>query len=339
MITLSHLADKFDRLLDRLPGTIRKFIEREWRPLRELLIEQRPARILIVGSRPESFFRELFEADTGRIEQTEGSWHDFHRHGALQFAIAGELIGAAKNAITAMPPDLFLFIAGEEDKVAELALLTELHRFNSERHQQGAPIVAVGVQTMELIDALHADPALSPFTVAVLALDQRGAIFTAIAHALPQQTRLEFARVSGEKRIQMEIAGGLIRSACGLCGAIGAQPIPLADFPILTSLQVLLVAGIVHVSGRKWDVATARAFMGALGTNIGAGLVLRETARAIVKLVPGWGNAISGAIAAAGTYAIGRAATSYFIEGMTLDAVRKRFRKESKPKPPELPEG
>ena len=35
-------------------------------------------------------------------------------------------------------------------------------------------------------------------------------------------------------------------------------------------------------------------------------MVLREGARAAVKLLPGWGNAISGGVAAAGTYAIGR---------------------------------
>ena len=338
MITLSDLAGKFDRLLERLPGTIRKFVDREWVPLKELIVQRRPARILIVGSRPETFFRELFNVDSGRIEESENGWHTFYRHGDLHFAIAGELLGAAKSAITVMAPDLVLFVAGEENKVTELAMLSELHRFDRDRYQAGAPIVAVGVQTMELRDALHADPALSPSIAAVLPVGQRQAMLAAIFNALPRSARMEFARVSGEKALQHEIAVTLTRSASGLCGAIGAQPIPLADFPILTALQVLLVAGIVHVAGRKWNADTAKSFLGALGVNVGAGLDLRETARALVKIIPGWGNAISGAIAAAGTYAIGRAASSYFIEGMTLDAVRKRFRKERKPKPPELPE-
>jgi len=57
--------------------------------------------------------------------------------------------------------------------------------------------------------------------------------------------------------------------------------------------------------------------------NVGFGMVFREGARAAVKVLPGWGNAISGGIAAAGTYGIGRAATSYFIDGIPLAAVRR----------------
>jgi uncharacterized protein (DUF697 family) len=58
--------------------------------------------------------------------------------------------------------------------------------------------------------------------------------------------------------------------------------------------------------------------------------VLREGARAAVKLVPGWGNAISGGVAAAGTYAIGRAAVAYFIEGVSLTDARNIFRRKGK---------
>jgi hypothetical protein len=44
-------------------------------------------------------------------------------------------------------------------------------------------------------------------------------------------------------------------------------------------------------------------------------LVFRETARAAVKILPVWGNMISGGVAGAGTYALGRAAIAYYIEG------------------------
>jgi hypothetical protein len=57
--------------------------------------------------------------------------------------------------------------------------------------------------------------------------------------------------------------------------------------------------------------------------NVGFGMVFREGARAAVKVLPGWGNAISGGIAAAGTYGIGRAAASYFIDGLPLADVRR----------------
>jgi uncharacterized protein (DUF697 family) len=71
----------------------------------------------------------------------------------------------------------------------------------------------------------------------------------------------------------------------------------------------------------------------ALGANIGVGFALRETARAAAKFIPMWGNAISGAVAGAGTYAMGRAATAYFIEGVSLDDARGIFRRKKKEKP------
>ena len=70
-------------------------------------------------------------------------------------------------------------------------------------------------------------------------------------------------------------------------------------------------------------------------------MLFREGARALVKIVPLWGNAVSGFIAGAGTYAIGRAAIAYFIEGIPLTDVKKIFRRllpKRKPgQPPPLP--
>jgi len=42
-------------------------------------------------------------------------------------------------------------------------------------------------------------------------------------------------------------------------------------------------------------------------------LLFREGARTAVRLIPGFGSAISGAVAGAGTYAVGRAAGAYFL--------------------------
>ena len=332
MKTVSYLAEKFEKLLECLPGPVRTLVDREWHPLRDLFLRRRPARLLIVGSRPETFFRELFQIGQERIEDGPGPWRKLHHRGVLDFAVAGELIAGGKSAITATPPDIFVFVAGEENKLTDLALLGELHGFDRERYKHAAPIVASGAQTMELSDALHGDAALGTVVAAVLPLEKRQALLAAMASALPDEARLEFARVTGEIPIQREIALTLTRSLSAVSGAIGAQPIPLADFPILTSLQALLVAGIVQAAGRDWDLATARKFLTALGANVGVGLAFRETARAVVKLLPGWGNAISGAIAGAGTWAIGRAATAYFIEGVTLEETRRRFRLERKRK-------
>lgn len=149
----------------------------------------------------------------------------------------------------------------------------------------------------------------------------------AITQHLPDDAKLEMARLSGVHSAQIHIAQILTRSFSAISGAIGAQPIPLADFPILTSIQAVMVGGIMYVSGREVTMKLAAEFIAALGANISAGLVLRESARALLKLFPGWGNAISGAIASAGTYAIGRAASAYFIQGVSLPDARKLFRR------------
>jgi uncharacterized protein (DUF697 family) len=73
-------------------------------------------------------------------------------------------------------------------------------------------------------------------------------------------------------------------------------------------------------------------FFGTIVVNIGVGMVFREGARAAVKLLPGWGNAISGGVAAAGTYAIGRSAIGYFVEGISIGEARKLFHHQKLPK-------
>src|SRR5947207_5422166 len=100
----------------------------------------------------------------------------------------------------------------------------------------------------------------------------------------------------------------MIISTSSICTAIVAQPIPLADLPILTTLQLVMVSGIMYISGRERSLRAATEFIGALGANVGAGMLLREGTRAILKFFPGWGNLICGMVTGAGTYAIGLAA-------------------------------
>ena len=291
MKTLTQLASGFEKLLSRLPGPIRKPVEREWRPLQELFLHRRPARLLVIaeaGAAGEGWVRALFQMEQGRTEAEIGPWRTYLHRGRLAFAVAGSE-KQAREAMRSAEPDLFLYLGAPEPPAwAEL--------------RGACPSVTV-------------------------ALDEpRETVLAVICQALPLETRLEFARVSGEPSAQIEIAAMLTRSTAAICTAIGAQPIPLADFPILTTLQVAMVAGIMHAAGREWGLKAARDFLAALGVNIGAGFLLREGARAAVKLLPLWGNVISGAVAGAGTYAIGRAASAYFIEGLSLHEARRRFK-------------
>ena len=122
----------------------------------------------------------------------------------------------------------------------------------------------------------------------------------------------------------------LVKSTSAICAAIGAQPIPLADLPILTTLQLVMVCGIMYMSGRERSMRAATEFVGAIGANVGLGMILREGTRAALKFFPGWGNVVCGMVAGAGTFAIGRAAIVYFIDGATLRDARRAFLKSRK---------
>jgi uncharacterized protein (DUF697 family) len=150
-------------------------------------------------------------------------------------------------------------------------------------------------------------------------------LMSILARELPNQARMELIRISRNRKAQHEVAQLLVKSTSAICAAIGAQPIPLADLPILTSLQVMMISGIMYVSGRERSLRAAAQFVGALGANVGAAMLLREGTRAILKFFPGWGNVVCGLVAGSGTYAIGRAATVFFIDGVSLKDARRTY--------------
>jgi uncharacterized protein (DUF697 family) len=273
---------------------------------------------------------------------------------------------ALAGAITEVKPDLFIFLAAGPEAV-DLGLACEqgarLVEMAEQRHQSKAGLIGVvdlpgstlpaevENRRLELQAWLNSSPKLSSHFVKSVSVcsfvrfrvdgsidserDERRNIdllSEIIARELPEEAQVETARIFRAKKVQLEIAQRLLRSLTTVCAAVGVQPIPLADFPVLTALQFAMVTGIMHISGRELGLKAAVEFFGALGLNIGVGMVFREGARAAVKLIPGWGNAISGGVAAAGTYAVGRAAIAYFIEGVSIAEARKLFNRRKLPK-------
>jgi uncharacterized protein len=189
-----------------------------------------------------------------------------------------------------------------------------------DEHVVGSSLVKRGIflETLRLIPLDH-DQGFE------LAPPEARRLMSLLARELPNEARMEMIRISRDREAQREVAQLLIKSTTAVCTAIGAQPIPLADLPILTSLQLMMVSGVMYVSGRERSLRASAEFAGALGANVGAAMVLREGARAILKFFPGWGNVVCGLVAGSGTYAIGRAATAYFIEGVSLKDARRTY--------------
>ena len=357
-MTFLTIYDKLEKLVRRLPEGLQGPILREIMPIKTLFLLQRPPRIVLLGPGgvgKAELLCALFAADLlkpGEENLNEGTWVKFTRggHGALQLLDARRPISQplVKAALAELAPDLFVFARAARDiddaLAADLDHAEQFLTYAESRHGSRVKVLGALIPSggdterarQDLNACLHTREALSERMLGTLAIapgDAASRLAELVAVELPGEAQLEMARLSGNKELQRQIAHVVVKSVTAICAAIGAQPIPLADFPILTSLQGVLVASIMHVSGREMSTKLGAAFIAALGANIGAGLVLREGARAAVKLVPVWGSAISGAVAAAGTFAVGRAATAYFIDGVSLGDARDVFRRKKKETP------
>ncbi|MEI6279294.1 MAG: hypothetical protein WCQ16_07935 [Verrucomicrobiae bacterium] len=324
--SLPGIYDRLAGLIARLPGGLQKPILRELTPIRELFLEQRPARLLLIGvaeTSPREFLTMLGAAnlETGG---SDNGWRSYFVPGRGEIHTldaTGKIPDAfVAAALARHKPDVLIFWGGEESSDKDWKA------FVGRAELVDSPVVGLARGSASRLQArLANEHTLAHRTSRVLA----GGDPTrdeAICAALPLPAQLEFARVTNARRAQAHIAGSLLKSFSAVCGVIGVQPIPLADMPILTALQTLMVGMIVHTTGRPFGARLAAEFLGALGFNIGVGLVLRESARALVRVVPVWGNAVSGFVAGAGTYAIGKAAIAYFIEETPITETRRIFR-------------
>lgn len=106
----------------------------------------------------------------------------------------------------------------------------------------------------------------------------------------------------------------LIREAAWWCALIGVEPVPGIDVPLLLAAQVRLVLRIAAVYGESMKARHARELL----TTIAGGVALRYLGQEAAKLVPVLGWLASGAVAGAGTWAIGRVAAAYFESGRRL---------------------
>jgi uncharacterized protein (DUF697 family) len=135
-----------------------------------------------------------------------------------------------------------------------------------------------------------------------------------IQQRLPPAARLQFARVSPTSESRRRIAQTLIRASAGMTATIATIPLPMADIVPITTAQILMIASIAHLGGRKFSLKTVAEFLVAAGINVGAGYAARELVRALAQFVPLAGAAVSSGIAAGATFALGNAAIEYFLD-------------------------
>jgi len=369
---LLHIVERIESLLSKLPATIQKPILNELTPLKQLFLQQRSPRFVLAGSIKKSA-PELVSAFFGKAESSAPAtvfrWQEFNIDGRGTMSIldargAVECGAEVSEEFKRQPADVILFL--DEPDNARRARKAEIGNLIACLDWSGlATTKVVGISfsagksrppargrekedaSQGLADRLRETlkrdkmPEVVAFDAVETFPDQARLLMSILTRELPNEARIEMTRISRDRESQREIAQLLVKSTSAICAAIGAQPIPLADLPILTTLQLVMVSGIMYLSGRERSLRAATEFVGAIGANVGVGMLFREGARALLKFLPGWGNVICGMVAGAGTYAIGRAATAFFLEGVSLKEARRTYlasrRRRSRPSlpPPE----
>jgi small GTP-binding protein len=139
-----------------------------------------------------------------------------------------------------------------------------------------------------------------------------------IAEALPDEKRDTFiARQQADMGIKEKRIRSIVYSKSLICAATGAIPVPIADILIMTPIQVSMVVNIGFLHGI--DMFQVKERIPEFITTLGAGVGLREGARQVLKLIPGYGQVVSASIAFAGTVALGEAANVWFKNNMKVD--------------------
>jgi len=147
---------------------------------------------------------------------------------------------------------------------------------------------------------------------------------------LPKEAQVILAKLSKVKSVQKKLARNIGKSVMTVTGLVGATPVPVADMPIITGLQLSMIGTIAMISGKKLNRKTIVQFVGAMGVNVGVGVALREVSRHLVKIFPGAGSFISASIASAGTYALCEAAIAYFIDRKSEAEAKKVYEEQLK---------
>jgi uncharacterized protein (DUF697 family) len=168
------------------------------------------------------------------------------------------------------------------------------------------PIVAVGAGGGFEGASIPYVPATDVVPVAAGAGFPVERIAAALARRLGESGAPLAARVPS---LRPAVCDHLVASFARRNGVVAAAVfLPGADLPVLTLNQLRLVLRLAQAHGLE----AGRARLPELGAVVGSGLGLRAAARELLDLVPVAGWAVKGAVAYAGTRALGEAARRRF---------------------------
>lgn len=135
-------------------------------------------------------------------------------------------------------------------------------------------------------------------------------------------------QLSGDKEVQDLYERTAHQHIVGYAlAAAGLGALPVVDLVAVSAVQAKLLHTLALLYGQRWDKNTITEFLGLAGAGIASGYIARLLSRAVVKVIPVWGQtmgALWGASSSgATTYALGKAAIYFFTrrkDGLNVDA-------------------
>jgi len=283
--SLLHIIERLEGFLGKLPETIRRPVAHELTPLKELFLQQRPPRFVLTGANRlplHEIVAGLF--GWTRPEEADGllmelfRWHaiELNGRGTVLFLDArgaeARTLSKIEEELKAQRADLLLHVADDEaheidsSEIENLATFLGFHSAEapqprivgviwphagvraSAHHNGDAPATDRPLLRTRLQNALQENSRLGAQLLQVVEMNGASApdrFMALLARNMPNEARVEMARIARDRGVQTEIGQLLVKSTTAICAAIGAQPIPLADLPILTTLQLVMVSGIM----------------------------------------------------------------------------------------------
>ncbi len=140
-----------------------------------------------------------------------------------------------------------------------------------------------------------------------------------ISESIPESVKDTFDAIQCVNiDLKKKRARAVVGTAAAGAAAIGAVPIPFSDAALLVPEQIGMMAGITAIFGIPVDKAAIAAILSAtLGTG-GATLLGKTVVTNLIKLIPGAGSIVGGAISAATAAALTSALGEAYIAVMTM---------------------
>jgi len=327
LFTLSNLAGIPSNL-----ATVRRFMSAvNWREAQEEVVGDLDRKIAIVGlanSGKSTLFNTLKGKYVSPVSEHEGTTTEFVRGAFGPFSLIdtpGHLPDMQDEAIQEASVVVYLLDAAQGVRPRDLEVIQGM------RDSSKPFVIALNKSDLlvESADDASARAAARLHVNDVIPISAQTGdniaeeLIPAIIEASP-----EAALVIGRQlpQYRRSAANKIVRTATLVSLVAGLEPIPLIDIPILLSNQAQLLLRIAAVYGEPMSMRHVRELM----VTVAGGLALRYLAEEAAKAVPFGGDLVSGAIAAAGTWAIGQVAIEYFdnnkkLSGSQINDLFRRY--------------